>query len=231
MFQSWRGLLFAHWRIEAAMLGSLVPPPLELDLYHGEAWLGIAPFRVRGLRARLLPPLPWGSTFPEINVRTYVRAGGRACVYFFSLDAGNTAAVLGARAAYRLPYRRADMEMTGDDDTGDESGVRVTSVRRGEDARFTARYRPTGPVAVARPGTLEHFLTERYALATVVRDGRVLQADIHHGPWPLQPAAAAIEVNSMAAAAGIPLPHEEPLLHFSARQDTLVWAPREEPPW
>jgi len=220
MFQSWRELLFAHWRVAADRLRAVVPPQLELDLYDGGAWLGIAPFRVTGLRPRPLPALPWLSEFLELNVRTYVRVRDRACVYFFSLDAGSTLAVLGARASYRLPYRRANMEMRND-----RGLFRFTSRRRGGEARFEARYGPTGRASVPQPGTLEHFLTERYALATVLRSGRVLRAEIHHAPWPLQPAAAEIAVNTMATAAGVPLPNEAPLLHFSARQDTLVWAP------
>lgn len=225
MFQSWRELLFAHWRIEPDRVRPLVPPALELDLFDGSAWLAVAPFRITGLRPRLMPALPGISEFPELNVRTYVRAAGRGAVFFFSLDAGSSAAVLGARALYRLPYYRADMEIAP------EGGrYRYTSRRRCEDARFEATYGPTGPASPPRPGTLEHFLTERYALATVLRNGRVLEAGIHHAPWPLQPADAEIRVNTMAEAAGIELPPEPPVLHYAARQDTLVWPPRPAEP-
>jgi uncharacterized protein YqjF (DUF2071 family) len=111
------------------------------------------------------------------------------------------------------------------------SGTRVeyTSRRtdaRGHRARFEGRYGPTGPVSPAKPGTLEYFLTERYCLYTLGGRGEPMRAEIHHPPWPLQPASAEIAVNTMPPP-GIELPEEPPLLHFAARQDVLVWPARE----
>ncbi len=92
---------------------------------------------------------------------------------------------------------------------------------RGAPAAFRARYRPIGEVLDADPRSLAHFLTERYCLYTSV-EGRLRRMEIHHEPWPLQPAEAAIEENTMAPR-GVELIDEEPLLHFSARQDALFW--------
>ena len=64
---------------------------------------------------------------------------------------------------------------------------------------------------------------ERYCLYTVV-DGSVWRAAIHHPPWPLQPAEATIEENTMTEPAGIRLPAREPLLHYAARLDVVIWA-------
>jgi uncharacterized protein len=216
MGQSWLTLLFAHWRVDPAALRALVPPQLELDTFDGEAWLGVTPFEVRGLRLRLTPPVPWLSRFPELNVRTYVTLRGRPGIWFFSLDAASAAAVAAARAAYRLPYFHARMRIAAD-------GDRIVYRTARGDAVFTGRYQPVGDVAPPQPGTLEHFLTERYCLYAV-HDGRVLRAEIHHAPWPLQPAQAEIERNTMAAPLGLALAGE-PLLHFAARQDVVIWAP------
>jgi uncharacterized protein YqjF (DUF2071 family) len=97
-------LLFAHWAVNPEALRPLIPEPLELDRREGQAWLGVTPFVVAGLRVRGTPPLPWLSRFPELNVRTYVDYGSRPGIYFFSLDAARLAAVAAARRAYRLPY-------------------------------------------------------------------------------------------------------------------------------
>jgi uncharacterized protein len=220
MFQSWQDLLFAHWRLPAAALESLVPRPLAIDLFEGHAYVGIAPFRVAGLRARGLPALPGLADFQELNCRTYVRHQDRTGVFFFSLDASSRAAVFGARAAYRLPYHRADMHWQTSGDWID-----FRSRRHDDDAIFEARYRPVGPEAEPVPGTLDHFLTERYALF-VVDAGDVLRTDIHHRPWRLRRGEAVITRNTVAAAAGISIPEHEPILHFAAVQDTLVWAPQ-----
>ncbi len=222
MAQTWVDLLFAHWRVSAAELRPRIPVGLELEEFDGSAWLGIAPFQVTGLHPRFAPPLPLpGSRFPELNVRTYVRRDDRPGVYFFSLDAGSTLAVEAARALFRLPYFRATMQHQRE---GDWVRFRSHRTLRGG-ADFAARYRPVGEVFDARPGTLDHFLIERYCLYTGALGPRIFRVDIHHPPWQLWRAEADIETNTMAAAAGITLPADPPLLHFSLRQPTLVWAP------
>jgi len=243
MAMSWRDLLFLHWPIDPAVLAPLVPSPLRLDTFDGRAWLGVVPFRMAGTRLRGLPPIPGTAAFPEINVRTYaVAPDGRTGVWFFSLDATSRLAVRAARAWFGLPYfdARIDcaVDTTGggrgdgavDAGVGDTTGgVRYRSVRthRGAPAAtFAGRYRPTGPVAPAAPGTLDHWLTERYALFSVDRRGRVGCGEIHHPPWPLQPAAAAVETNTMAAPIGVALADPAPLVHFARRIDVVAWTVR-----
>jgi hypothetical protein len=53
-----------------------------------------------------------------------------------------------------------------------------------------------------------------------------MRADIHHLPWPLQPARAEFEINTMAAAAGIALSGVPQLLHFAKFLEVLVWPPQ-----
>lgn len=222
--QRWTDLLFAHWPIDARVLGALVPATLPLDTFDGVGWLSIASFYLSHLRPRWLPALPWLSEFPELNVRTYVSLGGKPGVYFFSLDAGSAIAVAGARATYHLPYFKARMR-TSREPAG---AVRYTSRRtdpRGKPADFAARYRPIGPVVASARGTLDHWLTERYCLYATDAARRVYRAEIHHHPWPLQSVDAEIETNTMAVAAGIELPSMAPRLAFASLLDVVVWAP------
>ena len=217
--QTWNDLLFAHWRVSAAPLRERLPAGLALDTWEGDAWLGITPFVLSGLRLRGTPPLPVVSSFPELNVRTYVSHGGRPGIWFLSLDAASSAAVEVARRAYRLPYHRARITVERA-----AEWIRFAAARSQPAGRphvFEARYRPTGPVAEPRAGTLEHFLSERYCLYAT-EDGHLARADIHHAPWRLRPAEAEIELNTMAPD-WLELPSGEPLLHFAARQDVLVW--------
>ena len=220
----WRDLLFMHWPVAAEGLMPLIPPALDLDTFDGTAWLGVVPFRMTGVRPRFLPAVPWLSGFPELNLRTYVSAGGRPGIWFFSLDAHNPVAVRLARATFHLPYFDARMSCSKE---GDE--VRYQSVRthRGaEPTEFAAGYRPVGETIRSRPGTLEHFLTERYCLYSASGRGRVYRGDIHHHPWPLQAAELEIESLAMTEQIGVALPDTDPLLHFAGRQDTLAWPPR-----
>jgi uncharacterized protein len=218
MGQTWLDLLFAHWPVPVAALRHAVPPEVPLDTFDGSAWIGITPFEIVAAHVRGVPPLPWLSRFPELNVRTYTTIGGRPGIWFFSLDAARLAAAAAARLAYRLPYRHARMAIAR---TGGR--IEYRSTLRGGLATLRATYEPAGPATDPVAGTLEHFLTERYCLFTVDRRGRLRRADIHHAPWPLQPARAEFAENTMTAPLGIALPDQEPLLHYAARQDVLVW--------
>lgn len=217
MAQTWHDLLFAHWPVKLSALRPLVPPQLPLDTFDGSCWLGVAPFHMSGIHARGLPALPGLSSFPELNVRTYVTLNDKPGVFFFSLDAANRAAVWAARRFYRLPYFKALMSSTNLLDA-----VVYASRRDPGNAEFRGKYRPIGPVQLRGAGTLEHWLTERYCLYTL-NSNSVYRAEIHHPPWPLQDAAAEIEVNTMAPASGITLADRTPLLHFSRRLDVLIW--------
>ncbi len=225
MKQVWHDLLFAHWSVAMDALRPLIPPQLEIDTFGGQAWLGVVPFRMSGVRARGTMAMPGLSRFPELNVRTYVTRDGKPGVWFFSLDAANRLAVWVARAAFHLPYFRAAMKCE------ENSGwIEYASVRKGRDAlsaAFAGRYRPLSETFAARPGSIEHFLTERYCLYTADARGGIIRCEIHHHPWALQLAEASFQENTMAAAAGVTIsaaPAE--LLYFSRRQDVLVWAPK-----
>jgi uncharacterized protein YqjF (DUF2071 family) len=220
MKQTWHDLLFMHWPVAPADIRPLVPSLLDLDLFDGRAYVAVAPFWMSGIRGRFLPPVPTLTRFPEINVRTYVRYREVPGVYFFSLDAGSRPAVWGARATYGLPYFHAQMAAM----PGNSCEYRSRRLEDPRPAEFRGRYRPVSAPERRQPGSLEHFLTERYCLYTV-RKERAMRANIHHVPWPLQDAEAEVELNTMTAAAGIALPPVKPLLHYSRRIEVLVWWP------
>ncbi len=224
MAQAWHDLLFAHWPIAPEPLRGRLPRALELDTFDGTAWVGVVPFRMSGVRLRGTPPLPWFSAFPELNVRTYVKYGERPGVWFLSLDAARWLAVAVARAWFCLPYYRARMSCTRDG--GDVVYTSLRTEAGTPKAELAARYGPRGDVFPARPGTLEHWLTERYCLYTLSRRGHVMLAEIDHSRWALQPAEAIFEKNTMTQAHGIELPARAPFVHFARRQDVVVWAPQ-----
>jgi uncharacterized protein len=213
MGQTWDDLLFVHYRVPVEQLRRLVPEGLEVDEHSGSGWLGVTPFVVTGLRARGLLPLPFASSFRELNVRTYVTRGERPGIWFFSLDASSQLAVEAARRLYRLPYFRADISVRrrGDDIVYDCS--------RGGGKAFSAMYRPDGDVFNAERGSLEHFLVERYCLYAE-HGGKLHRAEIHHPPWPLQPARAQIDLNTMPP---LKVAEADPSVYFSGRQDVVIW--------
>lgn len=221
----WYHLLFMHWPVPPEALRDFIPDALSVDTFDGSAWLGVVPFEMSQVRPRGLPSVPWLSRFPELNLRTYVTdASGKAGVWFFSLDAHNPVAVRLARWSFSLPYFDADMTCETD---GDAVRYRSRRTHRGvPGARFEGTYQPTGEVRVGERGGLEPFLTERYCLYSANHRGDVFRGDIHHQPWPLQPAAIDLAANEMTEQIGLTLPDTKPLLHFSRKLEVVAWLPQ-----
>jgi uncharacterized protein len=213
--QRWERLLFAHWPVKPEGLRTVLPPRVEPDLRDGSAWLSIVAFVMVGTRSCGPPWWPVLAPIPELNLRTYVRVDDEPAVWFLSLDASSSFFAAVGRALYGMRYRVSEMTATEEDGC-----VRFRSTR--PDAAFSATYAPAGPVARAEPGSLEHFLVERYRLFSE-RRGRLVTAVVAHEPWPLQPAAARIETNELVTP-GLEL-RGEPILHFCRSVAAVISAP------
>lgn len=224
----WLDLLFMHWPVPLAALRPHVPPRLQIETFHGSAWIGVVPFRMRDVRPHGLPSVPLLSHFPELNVRTYVSDGQHAGVWFFSLDAANLLAVRLARQGFFLNY--LDARMVTEPFGGDLIYASERTHTGAPPATLRVRYRPSGAPFRAAPGTLEHWLTERYCLYAADPHGQIWRGDIHHAPWPLQPAVADVLDNTMTVQIGLTLPDIPPLLHFAAHLDVIAWLPERTAP-
>ena len=223
MAQSWQHALFAHWPLPPAQLRPFVPAGVTLDTFEGQAWLGITAFVVAGARIRGVPAVPGISTFAEVNLRTYVTTEDKPGVLFLSLDAASVAAVLGARAWFRLPYyfTAGDVQSRG-------GRMRFVSRREhpgGPSARFSARYGAAASRRLPGGAELTRWLLERYCLYCGA-DGTLLRAEIHHQPWPVQAAEATIEENTLPNALGLRVDDSTALLHFASGVDAVIWPPR-----
>jgi uncharacterized protein len=221
--QRWRRLLFLHWAVPAERLRPLVPAPLALDTFEGTAYVGLIPFVMTDVRPlRFLPPIPTAAAFLECNLRTYVTLDGEPGVWFFSLDASSTLAVLGARAGFGLPYFRARMSLDGD-----EADARYRSRRfwpPPTPANLQVRYTAGAAIGPAAPGTLEHFQVERYLLYAR-HLGRLVRGRVRHPPYPLRRATVHELREDLVAAAGIRRhPARTPDL-YSDGVDVEIFAP------
>jgi uncharacterized protein len=221
MQMRWLDLAFLHYPVPVSSLEKFIPKGLTLETFEGQAWLGVVPFRMDQIQARGLPPIPGTDAFLELNLRTYVTDGVHSGVWFFSLDAENPLAVRGARVAFHLPYMDARMSSRVENGRLDYSSLRTH--RNAPPATFKAKYKPVGEVFHAAPGTLEHWLTERYCLFSSDARGKVYRGDILHQPWSLQACEAQILENTMAEQIGIELPHVVPVAHFAKELDVKAW--------
>jgi hypothetical protein len=227
-FQRWRTLLFLHWEVPAEALAALLPPGLTVDTFEGRAYLGLVPFLMRDVSPWWSPSVPGVSTFPELNLRTYVHSQGRGPgVWFFSLDAAKLLVVLAARTRWRLPYSWAAMSLDVRPDR-----VRYRSRRRcpscpsspsSLSANFEASYRIGDALGTARPGSFEHFLTERYLLYTTRGDGGLVRGQVHHRPYPLHRAELLELHETVVDAAGLPTTTDPPHVLFSPGVDVDIY--------
>lgn len=227
MRQKWKNLLFLHWQVDPDILRALVPAELDLDLFEGKAYVGLVPFTMTGVRPVWSPPIKPISDFHETNVRTYVHLNGEAPgVWFFSLDAASSLAVRIARTVWHLPYFRAQMSMrpypVSANDTVQYDSQRLWPEPKA--ARVSVNYTPCGTPSPATPGTLEHFLAERYLLYAR-RNGIFYRGQVHHVPYPLQTARVDNLEETMLAAAGLSKLHPDhaPLVHYASEVDVWIY--------
>ena len=221
MLQRWSWLTFLHWRYDPRVIQRILPNGLLCDTFDGAAWVGLVPFYIPQLNIAGLPSIPWACTFPETNVRTYVRGpDGRTGIFFFTLEAARLLAVLGARLTYRLPYRWATMNVE----------------KRGAVVEYRSRRLPLfgkGETNIAVKigsgrdwGDFDFFLTARFRLYTSSR-GRIAFADIEHKPWPLQSARVLRLNQNLIEMSGAPRESGAPVVHYSddllVKIDRLRW--------
>jgi hypothetical protein len=221
----WDDLLFLHWPVPADVVRPLVPPPLEIDLFEGLAWVGLVPFTMPAVRPAWMPRfLRLGiNAFHECNVRTYVRSGAGSGVWFFSLDASSRMAAWWARRFWHLPYFHAAIQVDPRSDVIHYSVERLTRNTPPPAPRLTCAWRVGRPRASSRPGDLAHFLTERYQLFCVNR-GTLQRGRIWHEPWPLHEADLLDLDDTLVSAAGIAGVSGEPVVYAARRLHVNAWS-------
>lgn len=217
--QTWLDLAFLHYKVDAQELRRVVPEWLDVDTFDGDAWIGIVPFRMYDVMIGKLPMVPILSTFPELNVRTYVTYRGEPGVWFFSLDATRWLAVKVARILTGLPYHHANM--THDCTT---SGVHFTSSRKSSGVGVRGWYKAVGEVRLATPGSFEYWSTERYRLYAV-RKHRRLSIDVQHPHWPLQNCEFDMTVHRALVPQAMNIDMTSPRALYSAGVKVLTSAP------
>ena len=214
--QRWSNMTFVHWPCDAAILAPALPKGLAVDTCEGSPWVSMLPFVVEDLRSPFLPALPWLSTFPELNLRTYVRGpDNEPGIWFYSLDAARLPAVIGARLTYGLPYFWAKMRILHQ-----PNGFHYLIKRRGSQARADIQVEVGDPYAPEALHDLDHFLTARFRLYTQY-SGRLAYAQVEHPAWPLQRAKILHLKETVRQTHGLPSTGEL-LAHYSPGVDVRI---------
>lgn len=211
----WRYVLVASWAVDARTVARTLPDGLEPDTHDGDAYLSVVPFIMGDVRPHLAPRF-LGSTFAELNLRTYVRPsdGGVPGIYFYNLEASDPVSVTLGRRIYDLPYYRA----TADVRRWDQTEFSFQSERTHEGVpplSFEATYRPTDLAGFVASETLDEFLFERSRFYTENEAGELRYGAVVHEPWEVAPADVEFAANDLFRSNGFDTPAGEPHVRFS----------------
>lgn len=219
MVQQWRDLAYIHWRYPIEEVQALLPAGLEVDVYDGSAWVGLIPFSMRKIGLPRLPAVPYLGSFPEVNVRTYVRCNGQPGVWFFSLDVNRFLPALVARTTYLLPYCWGSARHHVDGTTVN------TKVRRRWPSRSSTNISLSVGDAIDAPSDLDVFLSARWGLYSKGFRNSLRYAPVDHEKWPLYSATLLDLDDSLVMSAGLSQPQGEPHVMFSPGVSVRVGLP------
>lgn len=219
MVQQWRDLAYIHWRYPIEEVQALLPAGLEVDVYDKSAWVGLIPFSMRKIGLPRLPAVPYLGSFPEVNVRTYVRCNGQPGVWFFSLDVNRFLPALVARTTYLLPYCWGAARHYVDGTTVN------TKVRRRWPSRSSTNISLSVGDAIDAPSDLDVFLSARWGLYSKGFRNSLRYAPVDHEKWPLYSATLLDLDDSLVMSAGLSQPQGEPHVMFSPGVSVRVGLP------
>jgi uncharacterized protein YqjF (DUF2071 family) len=204
---AWRTMTFVHWPVSTPVVQGLLPAGLTVDEHDGTAWVSLAAFLMADVRPPGLPALPRVSTFPETNLRTYVRGpDGRDGLWFFSLDVASAMTAVAARLLTGAPYFPG--RLTVDDDRGTTT---YEGARNDGKATYRLVVRTGAPLEASER---DAWLTGRWRAYTR-NANTLLVTPVQHEPWPLVGASVQTLEETLTGAAGLPSPVGEPVVHFS----------------
>lgn len=166
--QRWEQVAFVHWRYPVAALRPFVPASLDVQQIDGSGWVGLVPFRFVRVRAPGLPAVPGWSTFPELNLRTYVSDGRRDGVLFLRVLCPRRLVTTAFRAGLGLPYVHAPVHL--------EHHAGATSY----EGDGTRAHVVVG--AAEEPDPVVASLTGRWSAFTQ-HLGRLWRVPVEHQPW------------------------------------------------
>ena len=225
-FQTWRNLTFLHWAYDPATVQALVPEELTVQQWDGVTWVGITPFHMTRVQGPLHVPIPgWGS-FPELNVRVYVRtAEGRDGIWFLGLVVPPLTFVAAA-GSLGLPYHRSSATTTvSGSDWRYRFGAPHPYRLHPNDDWFDATVTVAAPLPEVKRTRLVDSLTGRWT-AFHRRAGQLWGTPVYHEPWPLHTATATGRLTGALRWAGLPEPAGAPLVHASYGVSTRLGLPR-----
>ena len=132
----WHHVLGLTWPADAALLAAHLPRGARIDELDGTPRVSLVAFGFRRTRVRGVA-IPGHVTFPEINLRFYVRMDGERGVVFIREFVPRRAISVVARLLYNEPYRTIPMRHEAA--TTADGAARAPPLRRRQRARGARR--------------------------------------------------------------------------------------------
>lgn len=186
----WANLLLISYRVPANLLAPRLPPGCVLDRLPGDddsaAYVSLVAFDFLDTRVMGIA-WPGHRSFPEINLRYYVRHGSDRGVSFIREFVPRQIVAYMARRLYNEPYACAGMSS---ETSADGSELRVRHVltwgRRDNAVEVQAKNEPWLPPA----DSVEHFFKEHQWGFGIGRDGKLVRYEVSHPEWQIYPVAS-----------------------------------------
>jgi uncharacterized protein YqjF (DUF2071 family) len=178
----WSDLILVSFAVPDDVLMPLVPPGLELDRLDGQAFVSVVAFQFDHMAffGAPAPPLPYTRSFPEMNLRFYVRHGADRGVVFVREYVPGPHIVHAARMLFNEPYEAAP----------GASHIGESAVQRGVLYEFSIGGRRQAMAVTAKSAAMlppeessDPFFMQRGHGFGVLRSGETIQYRVVHPCW------------------------------------------------
>lgn len=185
----WRKLIMANYVVDPQLLKPYLPDGTELDFWQDRCYVSLVGFLFRKVRL-LKIPIPFHTTFPEVNLRFYVRYksedGWRRGVVFIKEIVPRAALSVVARAFYGEPYQTMPMQYW------------IEERKEAVEVNYSWRLRNWYHLSVIganaakpiKPGSEAEFITEHYWGYTRRKEQHTNEYEVVHPRWETYPIMA-----------------------------------------
>jgi hypothetical protein len=176
----WHHVLGVTYAADGALLARYLPDGARIDALDGSPRVSVVAFGFRHTRVRGLA-IPGHVTFPEINLRFYVRLGGERAVVFIRELVPRPAISIVAKLFYNEPYRTTRMRHEA---SVEGPALRVRH-RFGPGLRNEIEATADPHARTPQPDSPEHWLTHHDLGVGRTRAGRARSYRVEHELWAL----------------------------------------------
>jgi uncharacterized protein YqjF (DUF2071 family) len=185
----WRDLLLLTYAVPDDLALPLVPSGCDADRWDGRCHVSLVALQMERVRIRGIA-VPGLTSYPQVNLRLYVRHAGRAAVHFVQELVPSRLLAAAAHRLYGEPFRGGPIKAR----TEEREGAYLAEYLFGLDQpRWRVAVQAAPHAEVPASDTFEHWVKERVRGCRTDRAGHLRTFDVTHPPWGVR-AITAIEI-------------------------------------